>query len=362
MIATHISTEPDPGSRGLEFGRRNRRAVGATVAVYERLFEELHGLTAAEISALGEIVGAALAADHPDVVTEIAAIADGAGVGAGTLLAVNARTEIFAGAARPECSVVGVLPERAAGATVLAQNWDWHPDVAGSRVLWTVVEPDGRSFTTLTEAGILAKVGLNDRGLGLCLNILAGTGDGGVGGVPVHVLCRLILQRGRDLEDVETILERSEATASSCLNVARAGRDGSRMRSYELSPAGVAVVEPSGGVLLHTNHFLADLPAGAEDRYRRDWPDTVDRLRELDERVRDADGELDDARIKAWLRSHDAGPPSICCHDAENPEYADRQATLASVFFSLEQRRFEITDGAPCLAPFAEVGVAGRGS
>jgi len=171
---------------------------------------------------------------------------------------------------------------------------------------------------------------------------------------------RTCLQGGSDLEDVETILERSEATASSCLSVAVAGPDGSRMRSYELSPAGVAAVEPARGVLLHTNHFLADLPAGVEDRYRRDWPDTVDRLRELGERVRDAGGELDAARIKACLRSHDAGPPAICCHDAENPEYADRQATLASAFLSLERRRFEITDGAPCMAPFEAVDVGGR--
>jgi hypothetical protein len=76
-------------------------------------------------------------------------------------------------AARPDareavlrlCSAIGVLPERSGGATILAQNWDWHPDLIESRVVWTITEPGGRWLTTLTEAGILAKVCLNSRGL-----------------------------------------------------------------------------------------------------------------------------------------------------------------------------------------------------
>ena len=57
-------------------------------------------------------------------------------------------------------------------AALLAQNWDWHPDLSASTVIW-IVEHDDSWFATLTEAGILAKIGLNDAGLGVCLNILA---------------------------------------------------------------------------------------------------------------------------------------------------------------------------------------------
>ena len=61
---------------------------------------------------------------------------------------------------------------------LLAQNWDWHPDLRASTVVW-IVEHDDRWFATLTEAGILAKIGLNSAGLGVCLNILRTTADGG---------------------------------------------------------------------------------------------------------------------------------------------------------------------------------------
>ena len=63
---------------------------------------------------------------------------------------------------------------------VLMQNWDWHPDLAPSRLVWTVDQGDGRWFATFTEAGILGKVGLNSDGLSLCLNLLATSDDGGL--------------------------------------------------------------------------------------------------------------------------------------------------------------------------------------
>ena len=99
-------------------------------------------------------------------------MAAGAGVPLKALLALNARTEVMAGVGPTECSVVG------AGG-LLAQNWDWHPE---SATVIQIVEHDQGWFVTLTEAGILAKIGLNDAGLGVCLNLLRTTADGGCSG------------------------------------------------------------------------------------------------------------------------------------------------------------------------------------
>lgn len=348
MLAEHVSTEASIGDRGRAFGRAHAGAVAHTVAAYERWFGELHGLDPAAIRALGREAADGLEDRHRE---EIAAIAEGAGVDGDSLLAMNARTEIFAGAGPPECSAIGVLPERSGGTTILAQNWDWHPDLVDSRVVWTIAEPDGRWLTTLTEAGILAKVGLNSRGVGVCLNILGCSADGGVGGAPIHVLCRQVLQEAGNVGEADALLRAARVTASSCLNVAQPGA----MTSFEVSPAGVAVVEPEAGVLLHTNHFLIPVP-GAEDTARRAWPDTVDRLEELDERVRHGAGVIGADAVKTALRSHDAGRIAVCCHDLDNPAHADRQGTLASVFLHLDERRMELTDGAPCQAPYRSNG------
>jgi isopenicillin-N N-acyltransferase-like protein len=262
---------------------------------------------------------------------------------------VNARTELLAGAARPECSAIGVLPERSGGHTLLAQNWDWHPTLRESVVLWTIVEPDGRWLVTMSEAGMLAKIGMNSRGLGLCVNILESSGDGGPGGIPVHVLMRLALQRCDDVAAAGALLEASEVSGSSCFNVGSPGA----LASYEVSPAGVARIEPEDGVLLHTNHFLESV-GDAEDVHRRDSPSTVARLEELERRVRRAPGQLDAAAVKEALRSHDAGPNALCCHDPDNERYADRAETLVSVCLDLDQLRFEISEGAPCSWPYRE--------
>ncbi len=345
----HVSEEGTPSERGLRFGEAQRGAVERTMAAYGRLFAEASGLDVAAVRSFGERVGDRLHGEHPDAHEEIAAIARGAGVDEALLMAVNARTELLAGAARPECSAIGVLPERSGGHTLLAQNWDWHPTLRESVVLWTIVEPDGRWLVTMTEAGMLAKIGMNSRGLGLCVNILESSDDGGPGGIPVHVLMRLALQRCDDVAAAGALLEASEVSGSSCFNVGSPGR----LACCEVSPAGVARIEPEDGLLLHTNHFLA--PVGdAEDVHRRDSPSTVERLEELERRVRRAPGQLDADAVKDALRSHDAGPNALCCHDPDNERYADRAETLVSVCLDLDQLRFEISEGAPCSSPYRE--------
>jgi isopenicillin-N N-acyltransferase-like protein len=346
----HLSEEGTARERGIGFGEAQRAAVERTLVAYERLFREAGGLDCAAVRSFGERVGERLGAEHPEAHEEIAAIARGACVDEPLLMAVNARTELLAGAEPPECSAIGVLPERCGGRTLLAQNWDWHPDLRESVVLWTIVEPDGRWLVTMTEAGILAKIGLNSRGLGLCVNILNCSADGGPGGIPVHVLMRLLLQRCDAVAAAGALLEASEGSGSSCFNVGSPGA----LACYEVSPAGVARIEPEDGVLLHTNHFL-EPPGDAEEVHRLDSPSTRVRLEELDRRVRSAPGQLDAAAVKDALRSHDAGPNGVCCHDPDNERYADRTETLVSVCLDLEQLRFEISEGAPCGAPYREV-------
>src|SRR5262245_20536421 len=85
MLAEHLSTESSPGERGRNFGRAHAGAVRHTVAAYERLFGALHGLDPAAIQALGREAAGGLAGGYRE---EIVAIAAGAGVDAGSLLAL----------------------------------------------------------------------------------------------------------------------------------------------------------------------------------------------------------------------------------------------------------------------------------
>jgi isopenicillin-N N-acyltransferase like protein len=354
VIPEHRSTEMDPFDRGVEFGRSLRAAVHNTCLAYERLFEAMHGYTRADIDAIGRRVAAYLDAREPEAVAEIRGIAAGAEVPAERLVAINARTEIFAGKGPAECSVVGVSAERSGEGALLAQNWDWHPDAADSLVLWTVTDLSGRWFTTLTEAGILGKIGINSEGLAVCINILASSDDGGdVSGVPIHVMLRLLLQRCGNVQDAEALLRSTEYAASTAVTVAVAGRDGDVLQTFELSPRGVGVVADVDGLLTHTNHFRGEI-GDAEDVGLRVWPDTTTRLAAV-QSLEGADAPIDGDRVKAALRSHQAGSVSVCHHHAESLPYADRQQTLASVVMHLRERCIEIAPGAPCATGYSEI-------
>jgi isopenicillin-N N-acyltransferase-like protein len=249
----------------------------------------------------------------PDLVAEIEGVAAGAGVPVEALLRLQARTELMGGA---ECSLIGEPG-------VVRQNWDWHPDVVP--LVWVVEQPGGRWFATLTEAGIVAKIGLSSAGLCVGLNFLRCSLDGGLDGVPIHVLLRLLLDRTDSVAAAVELLLSTRVRASSCITVGSA----EEVVAVELSPGGARVIRAPR--VLHTNHFLAGPPAG---RDVVDDPTSVERLRALE-------------RGKSLA--------SVCRCEEPGVPWPDRVATLASVVCEPGVPRLRIADGPPCSRPFVEV-------
>jgi len=311
----HRSGERTPYARGEAFGRAQAPLVANTLALYRRMFAETNGTNAAEA---GRSVDLSAAERE-----EIAGIAQGAGQDEYELRAINARTEILAGmSGLTECSVVGQ-------GGLLAQNWDWHPDATHSTLVW-IVEHEHGWFATLTEAGILGKIGLNDAGLGVCLNILHTTADGGLDGTPIHILLRRTLATAETVDDALEILTAATTTASSAVTVATPND----VASVELSPGGANVIR--GHVGAHTNHFL-EPPKRGRDTVPADSPSTIPRL----EAVRTQP--LLDA-----LRDHSSRPKSVCRHADPGEPWVDQTATVASVVMNLAARRLHVAAGPPC--------------
>ena len=231
-LAAHVSLEPRAVDRGFGFGSAMASQVGRTVALYRRL---LQGMSLREAGS-----GVRL----PDeLMDEVEGIAAGARVNVFELLAVNARTELLASG----CSVV-------ARGSWLAQTWDWHPDAVPVR--WTVCL-EGGWLSTITEAGMVGKIGLNSWGVSCGFNYLRTTADG-AGGIPVHALARRVLE-SRSAGEARAMI--GGASASVALTVA--APDG--LFCAEVSPGGVRFVSPDAdGWLVHTNHFLLQ-PVSGED-------------------------------------------------------------------------------------------------
>jgi isopenicillin-N N-acyltransferase-like protein len=316
--------------------------------MYRRLLAEAAGVTRADLHAHGDAIAARLGAEEPQLLDELDGMAAGAGQDLRELVAVNARTELLAGTGRGECSVVG----RTDGTAVsLAQTWDWHPELAPARVLWSVALPDGGGFTTATEAGILAKLGVNRSGVACALNFLSCSEDGGTDGVPIHLLLRLVLERAGSAADARSLLLGARTSASSAVTVASSAGGEAALFAVELSPGGGSVVEPDAdGWLVHTNHFVAP-PAAGDDLEPGYGPGSMSRLDHLLALVRDG-AEPADA-----LATHGPTEEPVCRHpevDADGP-WHDRRTTLLALAIDPGAPSLRLAAGPPCTTAYERV-------
>ena len=105
----------------------------------------------------------------PAYVEEMRGIADGAGVSFAGVMLMNARTEMVAAARKQQahqhfpdgCTAAFALPEASADGVLLhGQNWDWRAECAETGVVLRIRRDDGPDILTFTEAGGLARSGL----------------------------------------------------------------------------------------------------------------------------------------------------------------------------------------------------------
>src|SRR3954451_8599161 len=284
----------------------------------------------------------------PDLADEIAGIASGSGQPTEMIGALNARTELLS--AGTECSAIACLGSAtASGAPIGVQTWDWHDELADGWMQWTIDHPGGHRVETMTEAGIVGKLGMSSAGVAILMNILGHRDDGPPIGVPVHVLNRHVLDRAGDGVEALAMFSNATMSASSAVTVIADDEDGGAVCTVELSPAGPGFVTPDErGVLVHTNHFVAE-PGRLADRMVREAPSSVLRLdhaRRAMSRV--AEGAIDEDAILGALRSHRGGWGAICVHPDPAAKFGDRWRTLATVIVDPAARRMTLHSNGPC--------------
>jgi len=235
-----ITLSGNPRERGLEHGRLLATEIQQTVELYLRYF----ATPEAEIVAIAEEYSRAVREYNADYATEIEAIAEAADLPPWKIYALNARTEIINRRA-PECTALYFARN-----SILGQNWDWLAALEPLCVIATIVRPDGHWIVTLIEPGMLAKIGMNSCGLGVCLNILLQ--PHGSAGVPVHVVLRAVLDSMNIEQAKQEIIRSGNDKASHLLlGDSRGGCFG-----MELAAERVHELTPTNDLLVHTNHYL----------------------------------------------------------------------------------------------------------
>ena len=361
--------------RGGLYGQQAVPQIRHSVASYARLFAYRKGASWADMQQAAEAYLPVLREYAPDVLEEMRGIAAGAGLRLLEIVALNARTELMSGSSREimhpgfydtlatnqaagvpdagECTTVAALPEATLrGETLLAQTWDWNGAQRAACVVLRIKRPGLPDAITVTEGGIVAKIGLNAAGVGVCLNILASLDDGEQPGMPVHVLLRQLL----DVSSVEeglALANRARAGASSCVTVADKG---GHAVSMEVTPGGVGELYPQDGLLVHTNHCVVENTRAGE-RPPITTSSTQPRFDRATELLQAARQNITTATFIDVLRDRAGDENAICRLPNLDLHPADRVESVLGVVMELDRGVMRIAPDVPCKVEFEPVQV-----
>ena len=264
-----IDLSGGPHERGVQHGRaaadRIRKGVAHYTAQIGRSGLGEHGIDALVRDYLPVIEGF-----DPLYIEEMRGIAQGAGMPFEQIVLLNARTEILKLAERPDllarlaerlpdgCTGVVVMPgATASGRLIHAQNWDWKAECAETAVVLRIRRTDGPDILTFTEAGGLARSGLNEAGIGLTANYLQSDRDYRQVGVPLALIRRKILEQEHPALAMRAVYATAKSAANNMIVSASTAAGQGVAIDFECAPDETFQVHPVGGLLTHANHFVS---------------------------------------------------------------------------------------------------------
>jgi isopenicillin-N N-acyltransferase-like protein len=375
----------DAFTRGQIYGQTAALRIRHSVLTYAKLFA-CCGIDWQEACLRARRYVPVITALNPELMSEMNGIADGSGWRLADILALNCRTEIlpsnflsddsFQAEAALEANRLAGLPDWETGLPIdphiqdgectamcvqgsvsidghtwFAQNWDWIGRQRQALVLLKTHDTKGSAMVTLTEAGMLAKIGMNAAGFALGLNILRSTGDGQTPGVPVHIVLRHLL----DCDSIAHARDRMAHMATlgfgSASNVPCADASG-EVACFELAPAGWAELQPTNGVVLHTNHFLCEALRAKQSPMGLALS-SHPRLETAAKHA--AQPGLGFEKLQSFLRDESDGFLSIC--RSPDPALAPqgRVESVAGIVMNTQTRQIWIAPNVPSRVVFEEI-------
>ncbi|NBF00521.1 C45 family autoproteolytic acyltransferase/hydolase, partial [Nonomuraea sp. K271] len=223
------------------------------------------------------------------------------------------------------------------GGPIAAQNADLPAEVGPLFVVLRRRPAAGPALITVTPAGQLGHHGMNDAGVAVFGNFLR-TDQWGVG-VPRYLLTRLALGERDRFRAAEAV---TAVPRSGPRNLLIADEGGAL--DLETIPGGVGVLEPSAGVLTHTNHFLGEL--ATHENAPQSWMrNSRARQARLEALLAAAGPHAGPAELAAVLADRHGAPDALCHHLADAPEL--NVATVVSTVAEIRARRLHVCAGPP---------------
>ena len=315
-----------------EIGQRHGKLLAPEIHQCLEFYRGIFALSEQELLRRGQQFGRIIEEFNASYAAEIKAVADGAAVDARLLFALNSRSEIFNNASSKarvaECTAVFNRHD-----SCLAQNWDWSEKLGSLVVDMRIDRDDGHRIRMLTEPGIIGKIGMNNAGLGVCLNILSSTDH--LDGIPVHILLRAVLDSTNLDQARDLLLDNSRGKASHIL---AANREGACF-GIEFAGNRSHTIESKGEFQLHTNHYLVDSSLNGKEIF----PSTYERMKHATQLLQE-DATVEG--IRRMLCDQSRAELSICKPPTESDTAGfGRVGTLFTVLMDLKKGLMEIRCG-----------------
>jgi isopenicillin-N N-acyltransferase-like protein len=355
----HVRISGSAHERGRQYGTQAAERVHRSIAAYRGVFAHYAQWDWARVTQEARRYVPAVEDFGPAYLEEMRGIADGAGVAFDDVMAINVRTEVmYAAKARNaaailprtlECTSFAAVPDD--GRPVLVgQNWDWKTHAFDTAVVLECEPDDGPRYVTAVEAGLLAKTGFNEHGIGIATNALASDRDLGEPGVPYHVLLRALLAADTPTAALAS-LQRSFRASSAHYLIAHRDHLALSVEAVPGTFVDLHLTQPDErGILLHGNHFTHP---GMRDVDVSLWlmPDSVFRLQRA-RRWLDGHDPFAAETYEAMFADHAGHPLGICCHPEPMAIAAEQDSTVLSVVMDLGAMTLRIADGRPCEVPY----------
>lgn len=317
--------------RGRQHGTLLKERIQRTVQFYQKQFQ----IPEQQILAISDGFRKATAAFREEIHIEIEALAQAAAIDPLWIYALNGRTELL-NLNPMECTSLAFKKQK-----IMGQNWDWDRDIEELAVILDIELEDGHRIVTMTEPGMIGKIGMNDCGVGVCLNFMT-IENYQPYGVPLHVLLRSILD-SKSLDAARSLIEPHLPGKVGNIIIMNGNGD-----VVDLEIAGDRFFSiPVDDLFVHTNHFLTDI-----DYDLMLFPNSTGRY----QRARELIGQLEVpsvAAMKHILKDRGNGDSPICRKRFSHPWLTDDTSiTVTSIVMDLEKYEFHITKGNPFDNPF----------
>jgi isopenicillin-N N-acyltransferase like protein len=315
-----VEVSGPPVERGRQYGEQARERIARGIAHYSDQLAN-KALSWDDIRELSTRFEPIIAAFDPAYVEEMKGIAEGAAVEYAGVMMLNARTEILKLAERrsaviedeaePDgCTGVIILPPATArGRLIHAQNWDWKLECAETTVVLKVRQENGPHYLTFTEAGALARSGMNSAGISITANYLESDRDYQTTGVPLPFIRRKVLEQALVGQSMHTVY----TTPKSCSNNMMIAQCGGVALNFECAPDETFLVHPHNGMIVHANHFQSTVALSKlVERGVKNMPDSLYRDMRVSDLLTPRLGKLTRADVVEALYDNYQTPWSVC--------------------------------------------------